>query len=194
MTEWWTGCRSGTWGYDEMLGSGELLGLAEDEVVGSVAFWALIAEIGASGTRFPAEFRKSLASADGSLGTGWGISSIVFSMVTGPLMLVALVEPLMRREYCDVKFADIFVFKDGAADIVGAPGTELERLRIVADAEVRGDPRAACNPAKLCMRIINGNFMLASTCGVESGRITAVGHFAFSDGSAPVNRSPSAKR
>ena len=115
-------------------------------------------------------------------------------MVTGPLMLVALVEPLMRREYCDVKFADIFVFKDGAADIVGAPGTELERLRIVADAEVRGDPRAACNPAKLCMRIINGNLMLASTCGVESGRITAVGHFAFSDGSAPVNRSPSAKR
>ncbi len=40
------------------------------------------------------------------LGTGCGMSSIVLTTVTGPLMLVALVEPLVGIESCDVRFGD----------------------------------------------------------------------------------------
>ena len=79
------------------------------------------------------------------------MSSIVLITVTGPPMLIAFVEPVMGRAFCNVEFADRFAvqFKDGTSDIAEAPGTALKGFQIAEDAEVRGDPRAACNPSKL---------------------------------------------
>lgn len=83
-----------------------------------------------------------LAPSGESLGTGWGMSSSVLITVTGPLMLVAFVELLMERKFCNVEFADTFALQlnFGAVDIVGAPDAVLEAAE---DAEVIGDPRAA---------------------------------------------------
>lgn len=127
-----------------MLGSEELLGLAGGETAGTVACWAMVAKGEPSRVRF---FAGSLASADESLSNGWGMSSIVLSTVTGPLTLVAFVEPLKKNELCDVNLVDTFAVhvKDAAADIVDAPSTTVDGFGPV----VTGHPRAAGSPSRL---------------------------------------------
>ena len=119
-----------------------------------------------------------------SLGTGWGMSSSVLITVTGPLMLVAFVELLMEREFCDVKFADKFAVQLG----FGAPDTVLEAPE---DAEVRGDPRAACSPSKLRIGSSHRGVtdcILVNIYGMRSGSITRDGHCVSEHGSAPITR------
>ncbi len=74
------------------------------------------------------------------------------------------------------------------ADIVDTPDTAFEGFEAVEEAEVRGDPRAACNTSKLEIGSSHIDFILVSTYGVESGRNRGVGHFALDDRSAHVNR------
>ncbi len=129
------------------------------------------------------------------LGTGCGMSSIVLTTVTGPLALVALVEPLMGIESCDVRFVDTFVvqFNEGVADIVDTPDTAFEGFEAVEEAEVSGDPRAVCNTSKLRIGSSHIDFILVSTYGVESGGNRSVGHFALDDRGAHVNRAPATR-
>ena len=129
------------------------------------------------------------------LGTGCGISSTVLTMVTGPLMLLALVEPLIGMESCDVRFGDKFAvqFNEGVADIVDTPDTVFEGFEAVEEAEVRGDPRATCNTSKLRTGSSHIDFILVSTYSVESGRYRGVGHFALDHRGAHVNRAPATR-
>lgn len=147
------------------------------EVVDNIACWVSIAEVGTLELRLSGVSRNPAAPANGPLDTGWGMSSIVLITVTGPPTLIAFVEPVTGRAFCNVEFAAV-QFKDGTDDIIEAPDTTLEGFQTVEDAEVRGDPRAACNPSKLITGSSSTSFILISTYGVESGRITGVGHFA----------------
>lgn len=82
---------------------------------------------------------------------------------------------------------------DAAADIVDAPSTTVDGFGPVEDTGVTGHPRAAGSPSKLRIESTHCTFMLVSSYGVESGKITGVGHFAFDEGSAHVNRAQSTR-
>lgn len=123
-------------------------------------------------------------------GTGWGMSSNVLITVTGPLMLVAIVELLMESKFCDGKLAESFALqlKFGAVDIVGAPNAVLEAPE---DVEVRGDPRAACSPSKLRTESSHRDVtdcILVNIYGMRNGRVTRDGHCVSEHGSPPVTR------
>ena len=117
------------------------------------------------------------------LGTGCGMSSIVLTTVTGPLMLIALAELLTGIESCDVSFDVTFAvqFNEGVADIVDTPDTVFKGFEAVKEDEVRGDPRAACNTSKLRIGSTHINSILVSTYSMESGRNRGVGHFVLDD-------------
>lgn len=128
---------------------------------------------------FPVGSTNALAPPVELLRTGWGMSSTVLSTVTGPLILAVSVEPLMKKESCDVGTEDKFMLqlRDGSSDIADAPDIVLEGFESAVDVEVTGDPLAAWIPSELSIERNHRDFMLVTTQGVESGRITDVGHF-----------------
>ena len=115
-------------------------------------------------------------------------------MVTGPLIFVAIMEALIERGFNDVEGTVSFAVhrKDGASDNVDLRGAGFEEAEIDEDAEVRGDPCTARTPRKLMATNSHRKSIFLSTCGVESGGITGLGHFGFDDGSAQ-NGAPSMK-
>ena len=118
------------------------------------------------------------------------MSSSVLNKVTSALVTVVLVEPLIKKNFCDVKFGYTFALRL-TADAVYFDGAPDPALEIPEDAEVRSDPRAACSPGKLRIESSHRGVtdcILINIDGVRSGSVASGGHCVSDDGSGPVSR------
>lgn len=141
-------CRLG-----DLLGLADILGVAGGELVGNGARRVVLGGTPISVIKVFEESCEPFGRENGSLSAGCGISSIVLTKVTTPLMYSAFFEPLTDTVFRNVVLDHVLVIwlEVRVPDVIPAPETVLKGLGNVGVVEVRGDPRAN-SPSRLKIR------------------------------------------